>query len=238
LFLIIQAKQMKDVFGQALVDFYYDSFEPPLLLHNEYGPPEIIPIERYFIDYEEYSDLELFAMTQFKGKIIDVGAATGRHALHLQDLGFDVSAMDISRNCGQLMETLGVEKIIIDDIYRYQESAYDTVSMLMNGIGIAGNIKNLKQLLNHLRKILNPSGQLLVDSSDISYLYEDSEYPENKYFGELNFHYEYKGALGDPFDWLYIDPSTLIKVTKSVGWNCQVLFEDETQAFLARLQPL
>ena len=229
---------MKDVFGQAMLDFYYDSFQPPLLLHNEYGSPEIIPIERYFIDFEDYSELELFAMQQFKGKILDVGAATGRHALHLQDLGFDVSAMDISNACGELMEKMGVEKIIIDDIYRYRDATYDTVSMLMNGIGLAGSIEKLKELLSHLRSILNPFGQLLADSSDISYLYEDGKFPEQKYFGELNFQYEYKGERGEPFSWLYIDPEKLNEVAESVGWSCQILFQDETQAYLARMQPL
>ena len=47
---------MKDVFGQALLDFYHHNFKAPLLLHNEYGPPEEIPIERYFIKEEAYAN--------------------------------------------------------------------------------------------------------------------------------------------------------------------------------------
>lgn len=227
---------MKDLFGQALLDFYHNRFTPPLLLHNEYGEPEEIPIERYFLQEDEYLELEIYALQQFDGKILDIGSAMGRHVLHLQELGFDITAMDISSACGQLMKETGIEKIIIDDIYNYQGQKYDTISMLMNGIGIAGKLSGLKQLLNHLSTILNQSGQLLVDSSDISYLYENTEFPKHKYFGELSFHYEYKDQMDESFDWLYIDQEKLNEIANECGYSCQIIFEDETDAYLARLQ--
>jgi len=229
---------MTDVFGQALLDFYNDTFQSPLLLHNDYGPPEIIPIEHYFVDYEDYSDLELCAMDHIRGKTLDVGSATGRHVIHLQDVGIDATAMDSSQICTDLMRQLGVDHIITDDIYNYQESRFDSISMLMNGIGIAGNISGLKKLLTHLENILTPGGQVIADSSDIRYLYEDEPLPAGNYFGELNFHYEYKMEIGEAFKWLYIDPDTLSEVAQSVGWSCQILFEDNAQAYLARLQLL
>lgn len=226
---------MKDVFGQALLDYYHNKFEPPLLLHNEYDSPEVIPIERYFIGEEEYSDLENFALQQLHGKILDIGSASGRHAHSLQNMGNDITAMDISPLCGRLMKEMGVEKIMIDDIYSFSKQKYDTISMLMNGIGISGNINGLEQLLQHLKSILNPSGQLVMDSSDISYLYDGSSLTEESYFGELKFNYEYKGILDEQFEWLYIDQNKLIAVADSIGWNCQIIFEDETGAYLARL---
>ena len=233
---IIPASMMKDVFGQALLDFHHHNFQGPLLLHNEYGPPEEIPVERYFIKEDEYSELEIFALQYLQGKILDIGSATGRHVLHLQQLGHDITALDISEACGKLMKETGVEKVIIDDIYNFDRRSYDTISMLMNGIGIVGNIDGLKQLLEHLKTILVPSGQLIIDSSDISYLYEKTKLPKDKYFGELRFHYEYKKTIDEPFDWLYIDQEKLMEVANECGWNCQIIFADETDAFLARLQ--
>lgn len=227
---------MKDLFGKALLDYYQNSFVPPLLLHNEYGPPETIPIDRFFWREDKFPDLELFALNQIHGKILEVGAGTGRHTLYMQNQGHNVSAMDISTSCGILMKKMGVEKIIIGDIYAYNENNYDTIIMLMNGIGIAGYISRLKKLLKHLKKILNPEGQLLLDSSDISYLYDGNELPGDRYFGELKFHYEYRGIHDDPISWLYIDQNSLIEIANSMGWNCQIIFEDETEAFLARLQ--
>ena len=227
---------MRDIFGKALLDYYQNSFVPPLLLHNEYGPPETIPVDRFFWREDKFPDLELFALKQVHGKILEVGAGTGRHTLYMQNQGHDVSALDISASCGILMKKMGVEKIIIEDIYAYHVNNYDTIIMLMNGIGIAGNINRLKKLLKHLKNLINPEGQLLLDSSDISYLYHGKDVPKDTYFGELKFHYEYRGIHDDPISWLYIDQNTLMGVANSTGWNCQIIFEDETEAFLARLQ--
>ena len=227
---------MKDLFGKALLDFYHKRFKGPLLLHNEYGRPEEIPIERYFIKDGAYSELEIYALQYFQGKILDVGSATGRHVLHMQELGYDISAMDISEACIVLMQEIGIRNVIQEDIYNQIGARFDTISMLMNGIGLAGTIDGLKKLLKHLKTILNPSGQLIVDSSDISYLYEKKSLPVDKYFGELKFHYEYKGMEDDPFDWLYIDQQKLMRVATECGWSCQVIFVDETDAYLARLQ--
>jgi SAM-dependent methyltransferase len=226
---------MKDLFGKALLDFYCNRFESPLLLHNEYGPPEEIPVESYFRGPDEYSDLEIFALGYVKGKILDVGAATGRHASYLQNKGFIVSAMDISGYCGELMHNLGVKDVMIRDIREFEGARYDTVTMLMNGIGLAGDICNLERLLVHLKKIVKPSGQVLLDSTDISYLYEGSALPSDKYYGELSFYYEYRGDTDQPFKWLYIDQDRLMQIADDCGWQCQVIFEDETDAYLARL---
>lgn len=225
---------MKDLFGQALLDFHNKSSNTPLLLHSEYGPPEAIPLERFF--RSEYTDLENFALDQVKGNILDIGAATGRHALHLQNQGYDVTAMDISLGCSTIIKEIGLNKIITDDIYTFADQKYDTIMMLMNGIGIAGSLEGLEKLLLHLKNIITPTGQLLMDSSDISYLYEGNPLPVNKYFGELSYQYEYKGVLGDSFNWLYIDQQKLTEIANSTGWICQIIFEDETDAYLARLQ--
>lgn len=234
--LIIQAELMKDLFGQAILDFQHKTFEPPLLIHNEYGSPEIIPMERFFNHKNEFSELDFFAMAQVRENILDIGAATGKHALYLQNQGYDITAIDISESCGIVMRELGVMKIIIDDIFNFKSQQFDTILMLMNGIGIAGSIEGLEKLLLHLKNIITPEGQLFVDSSDISYLYEDSPWPGYKYYGELSFQYEYKNILGDLFHWLYIDQEKLVDIANSTGWNCKIIFEDETDAYLARLQ--
>ena len=229
---------MKDLFGQALLDYYHNKFAPPLLLHNEYGAPEAIPVEKYFFNADEFSNLEVFALQQVSGKVLDVGAATGRHVLLLQNQGFDITALDVSPLCVKLMEEVGIEKLQCQDIYSYNDESYGTVLMLMNGIGIAGNIAGLHKLLNKLKTIVDPYGQLIIDSSDISYLYDGKSIPMGSYFGELSFQYEYKGELDDAFNWLYIDQKKLVEVAYDSGWSCQIIFSDETDAYLARLQQL
>lgn len=226
---------MKDLFGKALLDYHQHEFQGPLILHNDYGDPEEIPVESYFYRSEDFSDLEIFALEHINGKTLDVGAASGRHALFLQERAVDIVAMDISPICGSLMRGQGVGKVIIEDVMDYDDERYDTVMMLMNGVGIAGDLVGLKKLLSHLENLVKPGGQILLDSTDISYLYEEKPKPGDKYFGQLSFHYEYEGEVDDPFQWLYIDQQTLIEVANGCNWNCQIIFQDETDAYLARL---
>ena len=227
---------MIDVFGQALMDFYHNSFEPPLLLHNQYGPPEQIPLEKFFEKEKEFSDLGIFALEHVIGNTLDVGAAAGRVALALQNRGINVTAMDSSPGCCEIMKEIGVNNILIKNIYTYKEVRYDTIIMLMNGIGVAGSIEGLKKLLIHLKSIVRPTGQVVLDSSDISYLYEDIVSPKDSYFGELTYQYEYKQIMDDPIKWLYIDQEKLAEIADEAGWMCQIIFEDDTDAYLARLQ--
>jgi len=227
---------LKDIFGWALLDFHRRKFKSPLLLHNEYGDPDTISLENFFSRDDRFTDLETFALTQVKGKILDVGAASGRHSIYLQKREYDITAMDVSTSCCTIIKETGVNKIINADIYNFKNVKYDTILMLMNGIGIARSIAGLKKLLLHLKSLLNPSGFLLFDSSDVTYLYEGNPFPDEKYYGQLTFHYEYKYEMSDRFNWLYIDQYKLKEVALSTGWHCHIIYEDDTDAYLARLQ--
>ena len=227
---------MEDIFGTALLDFYHKKADDPLLLHTTYGMPENVPLVRFFHNGNDFSDLDFFALEQAYGNILDIGACTGRHALYLQDQKHAVSAMDISPSCGTIMEESGLKNILIQDVFEYKGNRFDTLLMLMNGVGLAGSIAGLERLLTHLKTMINPGGQLILDSSDITYLYEDLEKPEDRYFGEIIYRYEYKKQLGDFFSWLYIDQKKLTKIARECGWSCQIIYEDESDAYLARLQ--
>lgn len=226
---------MKDVFGKALLDYFNGEFEAPLLLHNEYGDPEIIPLESYYNTADEFSDMEYFALSRAKGRILDIGAASGRHAWYLQQRKKKVTALDISPKCGQIMKASGVNDVLIGDIFQLVPEPFDTVFLLMNGIGLVGSVAGLRQFLGLMKLFVKPKGQLIFDSTDISYLYKEAAMPANKYFGQLSFRYEYKGEIDESFDWLYIDQTMLAKVSEEEGWMCQVIYEDGQDSYLARL---
>ena len=105
----------------------------------------------------------------------------------------------------------------------------------MNGIGVAGTLKNLEVLLDILVGLLAKGGQVLFDSSDVSYLSKPKGLPYN-YYGEVQYQYTYNGQEGDWFTWLYVDQETLIEICKRKGLLIQILYEDETRQYLARIQ--
>lgn len=224
-----------DVLGKALNDYYSGHRQTPLLLHNSYGETEEMPAKVFFRSEEDLPELETFALSLCKGKILDIGAGTGSHALILQSLKKKVMPMDISQSLTDLMRKRGLKKIIHDDIFKYSGDRYHTLLMLMNGIGLAGTIDRLKILLSHCKSLLYPGGQLLFDSSDIHYLYDKMTVSSVPYYGEVDYQYEYEGVKGDWFKWLYIDHEELIKISTQQGWITQIIFENEMDQYLARL---
>lgn len=224
-----------DIYGQALLDFYNNQPEEKLWLHNNYGEPEEMPVEVFFRAEEEMPEAELLALQICRGKVLDIGAGAGSHALVLQQQGFDVTALELSPGTAVVMQKRGVKRVIRQDIYQYKTEKFDTLLLLMNGIGLTQNLAGLDRFLQHAKKLLLPGGQLLFDSSDITYLYEDLPLPKNKYYGEISYHYEYKKQKGSWFNWLYIDPETLKIHAEKQGWKCALLYQDELDLYLAQL---
>ena len=224
-----------DIFGSALLDQFNNDAAEILWLHNSYGDPEEMPADIFFRDQSEMPDLELYALKNCRGEILDIGAGVGSHTLELQRSGFDISALEISTVACTIMRERGVKQIINKDFFDFQAKKYDTLLLLMNGIGLAGNIEKLSVLLNHCKKLLKKGGQIIFDSSDISYLYSDTSFPNEKYFGEISYQYEYKGVKGNWFDWVYVDSSLMAAVSLDLGFNYEIIFEDDHDQYLARL---
>ncbi len=223
-----------DVFGIALTDYYKNRFTGPLLLHNSYGDPEEMPVEVFFREEEDLPGLEEFALRSCRGRILDAGAGAGSHARILQDRGRDITALEISAAAARIIRERGVERVIQTDIWQYQGEKYDTMLMMMNGIGLVETLHGLRAFLRHARQLVHPDGQLLLDSSDISYLYEGVPKPGG-YYGEIRYRYEYQGLQGDWFGWLYVDQETLFVAARAEGWLMQVIYENDEEQYLARL---
>jgi len=223
-----------DIYGEAVKDYYQNQFKAPLFLHNSYGEPEEMPVEVFFREEMDLSTIDHLALIECSGKILDVGAGTGVHSLILQERGSHVVALENSPGCVEVMTQSGIEKVINIDFRKHYEK-YDTLLVLMNGLGLAGKLKNLTATLQHFKSLLKKDGQILIDSSDISYLYDDLAFPTSHYFGEVRYQYEYKKHKGAWFDWLYVDQNTLVKHAKQAGLQLEILMTDENDQYLAHL---
>ena len=224
-----------DVYGLALQEYFTGNRKEKLWLYNNYGEPEEMPLDVFFRQEDEMPEPELYALELCEGSVLDIGAGAGSHAVLLQSMGLDVTALEISEGACKIMEQRGIDKIINGDIFNYKEQKFDTLLLLMNGIGLTGNLQRFREFLDHAEQLLNPGGQLIFDSSDISYLYHTVPEPKDKYFGEISYCYRYKTNRGEWFNWLYIDPKTLLKEIKETEWTAQIVYEDETGHYLARL---
>lgn len=229
---------MEEVFGRALRDYFDQNDPQTLFLYNSYGTDEEMPVELFFRQSDEFPELEHIALALCDGKVLDVGAGAGSHALFLQRRGHEVHALEQSSTACQIMKERGVREVRHGDFFQYSGDRYDTLLMMMNGIGLAGNLEQISVLLEHCKMLLAPGGQVLFDSSNLNYLYEDGsiERPTTGYYGEVTFQYEYKGIKGKPFGWVYVDQETMIALAQASGWVIQILYEDDQDQYLARLE--
>ncbi|WP_437922034.1 class I SAM-dependent methyltransferase [Sphingobacterium sp. LRF_L2] len=229
----------RDVYGEALYDFFIlQKTKEPLLLHSSYGDIEEMPIEVFFRDEDDFPELEHIALALCDGHVLDVGAGVGSHALYLQHKGFTVDTIEQSTLACNVMRSRGIQHVQSGDFFNLKDRKYDTLLFLMNGIGLAKTLEGFRELLRHAKGLLSDRGQLLFDSSDISYLYEEYKIARPPhYLGEIRFQYEYKGNMGSPFQWLYIDQQELIKIATEENWVVQILYEDENDQYLVRMEP-
>ncbi len=226
---------MNDVLGEGIWDYYHGLKRHKLWIHNTYGKKEDMPVEVYFRTEKEMPEMEQLALQLCRGKVLDIGCGAGSHSLALQQRELDVTALDISEKATQVAQMRGIKKAVQADIFQWKKGRYDTLLLLMNGIGLTGSLEGLQLFLQHAKKLLKKGGQLIFDSSDIAYLYKGKTKPTDHYYGELTYQYEYKKAKTELFHWLYIDAKTMAAVATENGWKFQLLMEDDYDQYLARL---
>ena len=232
---------MKDLFGKAILDYQTGNNPEDLITETSISEADEMSVAYLFRDFKEMPKLEQKAIALSKGKVLDVGCGAGSHSLYLQEKGFDVTSIDISPNAIKACELRGLKKVKVQDVMAMENEKFDTVLLLMNGAGMCGKLKNITKFLQKLKSLLTENGQILVDSSDIIYMFDDDEdggkwIPgDSAYYGEVQFKVSYKGETENPFDWMYIDYNTLQNAAISNGLSCELIIEGEHFDYLARL---
>lgn len=229
----------KDPMGAALKDFMAGIRGESLKVSSDIAVDDVIPVQYLFRGEHAMPEWELTALRHCKGSVLDIGAGAGSHALQLQQIGHQVSTMDVSPGAVEVMKARGLDQAFHADIFEYEDQQFDTLLMMMNGIGLVGDMHGLDSFLLHAHKLLKPGGQILLDSSDLSYLYQDNTVlkPANRYHGIIRFQMRYQQILGEPFYWIYLDIEKMKAAALSNGYHFQLLQEGPHFEYLARLTP-
>lgn len=230
-----------DPMGAAIRDYQSKGKASRLRVLSSMFDEDEMPVAHLFRTFNQMPRLEQKALSMAKGRVLDIGAGAGCHTLALQERGLEVKAIDISLLSCEVMKERGVKDAECVNLFDPQlQGKYDTLLLLMNGTGIAGKLNRLSMLLNRLKELLAEGGQILIDSSDLKYIYENEDGSMDidlnaPYYGEVDYQMQYKNIKGEPFDWLYTDPMLLASISKQCGLNCEIVEEGENYDFLARL---
>ncbi len=229
-----------DPMGAAIYDYHKNGKAGTLRVFSSQFEEDEIPVEDLFRELDDMPELEKTALEIAGGDILDVGAGSGCHSLALASLGKKAVAIDISPLSVIVMRERGVDA---RQINLYDESfieKFDTVLMLMNGTGIIGNLDNMPAFFTRIKQLLKPGGCLLIDSSDLRYLFEEEDGSlmidlADDYYGLLDYQMQYKDVIGEPFDWLYVDFDTLAFYAEENGFEAELVSEGEHYDYLAKL---
>ena len=229
-----------DPMGAAIYDFHRNGSADVLKVYSSDFDDDEIPVSDLFREYEDMPYIERVALDQTAGRVLDVGAGSGCHSLALAKAGKESVAIDISPLSVEVMRERGVDARLVN---LYDESfaeKFDTVLMLMNGTGIIGTLENMETFFTRIRQLLNPGGCVLIDSSDLRYLFEEEDGSlmidlADDYYGLVDYQMQYKDVLGEPFDWLYVDFDTLAYYAEENGFMAEMVANGEHYDYLARL---
>lgn len=228
-----------DPMGAAIHDYYMRGRASRLRVFSPQFDEDEIPVSTLFRTYAQMPALEQKALDMAQGRILDVGAGAGCHSLVLQERGQHVEAIDISPLSVETMQARGVKSVRQADFFSLVEQ-YDTILMLMNGSGIVGRVEHLPRFFQHLARILAPGGQVLMDSSDLRYIFEDEEDnldwdPQDGYYGEVTFRMQYRSVRGEEFPWLYLDFASLQLYAEAAGFHVDCVERGNHYDYLARI---
>jgi len=228
-------------FGLALLDYYKGNLDATLTIYRDDGWEYEQPIKAFFRHAQNFK-LEKIALVLCRGNILDVGAGSGCHSLFLQDKGLQVCAIDVSPEAVQIMRERGVVDVRQDDILSFEGKRFDTLLMMGHGIGVVEDINGLNWFLNHVIRLLEENGQVLLTTLDVQVTddpahlgYQERNLEVGRYFGEVRMQFKYGDIEGPLFGWLHIDPETLSDYASGVNLDCEVVEQQNDGNYLARL---
>ncbi|MDN6310706.1 MAG: class I SAM-dependent methyltransferase [Flavobacteriaceae bacterium] len=227
-----------DVFGLAVESFYENQDTAPIEVHVKDFDTDLIPVDYLFRNYDEMPMIEKTAIDLAKGKVLDVGCCAGSHLLELKKRNHNVFGIDISEKSVDVCQKRGLAQVVQKDFFKLDQpdfKNFDTIFLLMNGIGIVKRVDQLNSFFSQLKTLIKPDATIYLDSTDLSYLFDTDEFPH--YYGEMSYQISYKNQCSPIFEWLYLDFGSLKKSAERNGFNCCFLMQD-SESYLAKLSLL
>lgn len=226
-----QNKLNNDPMGLAILDYAKTKKPADIVVAADLCEDDIIPVEVLFRSFDEMPELEKMALDQCKKSVLDVGAGAGIHAKELINRGHKVTAIDISEGAIEYLKSQNIP-CSKTSFLELKNQKFDSILMLMNGIGIAGKLSNLELYLQHAKSLLNEGGNIIFDSSDVKFLYEDEDGSywmdlNAEYYGNFKFQMHYKKEKSAWFDWLYVDFDSMFTIAKKIGLKAIRIHEQD-----------
>ncbi|MBA2737695.1 MAG: class I SAM-dependent methyltransferase [Pyrinomonadaceae bacterium] len=237
-------KISRDAYGKQLLAQYNTQTPTAELIERddnyiEYGSN----LGLYFSVYEDWSDTEHEAIKRAKDRILDVGCGAGRHALYLQEKGFNITGIDNSPGAIKVCKLRGLKKAFvrpIDEVDKFKPASFDTIMMMGNNFGLFGSRKNAKNILKKFALVTSPEAKIIAGTLDpyqTEYKYHLDYLKSNKrrgrMAGQIRMRIRFEKIVGEWFDYLFVSPVEMQDILSDTDWQVEEFIKSDEAHYFA-----
>jgi SAM-dependent methyltransferase len=219
-----------------------ESFE---VVERDDGYIDSIQGSGYLAAFDAWPEHERKAMDLVRGRVIDLGCGAGRVSLHLQERGFDVTGLDISRLALKVCKERGLRKVKLGSIQilRLQPNSFDTAILFGNNFGLVGTPSKAKRVLRDLHRILSDGGLILAETLDpykteepAHLAYHRRNRKNGRLAGQVRMRVRYRQYRTPWLDWLILSRDELAGIVKGTGWKVDECLDSGGPQYVAVLR--
>jgi SAM-dependent methyltransferase len=220
---------MPDVFGRIMMDAALGE-DAIHIIEREDGYEDEYKGSQYVEPFDEWGEPEKNAITQVKGRVLDVGCGAGRVAVYLQEMGFDVVGIDISQGAVEAshLRGFGQAQVMSADDLDFPDGCFDTVILFGGNFGILGEDDKIVKMLKDLHRITSDDAVILASSRDVTH----TDTPKHLAYHELNrkrgfpvgrirLRLSYKGEKTDWQLLRFADSEEMETMAAKAGWKLE-----------------